>query len=117
MYEDMFDADPKMMLDAARGEDGEIEFEETGDPLIDKWERELRMGIEPDLTEGMSQKDLDRMNKEKSKLKRAKEQQAQLTDIDEKLFNAMEKDPMYKGAKPLGMGSGVPFDRKRLLGG
>ncbi len=27
---------------------------ETGDPLIDKWERELAMGIEPDLLDGMS---------------------------------------------------------------
>lgn len=25
----------------------------TGDPLIDKWERELAMGLEPDLLEGL----------------------------------------------------------------
>ena len=42
-------------LESKRREDGEIMFE-TGDPLIDKWERELAMGIQPDLFEGLPKK-------------------------------------------------------------
>lgn len=31
-------------------------FVNTGDPLIDKWERELAQGLQPDLLEGLSSK-------------------------------------------------------------
>lgn len=116
-YEDLFDKDPKASLEVMRGESGEIEFEETGDPLIDKWEQELRMGLEPDLTEGMSAKDLARMKAEKEKIKRAKSLKAQLSDIDEKLFEAMERDPMYKGKSPLGRGVDNFDIKSKLLGG
>jgi len=62
-YEDLFEEDPKAMLDAARGDDGEIVFEETGDDLIDKWERELSQGKTPDLTEGYSKETLAELQK------------------------------------------------------
>ena len=42
----------KNSIEAKRTEDGEVVFE-TGDPYIDKWERELAAGITPDLLEGM----------------------------------------------------------------
>lgn len=37
-----------------RSPDGKVVFENTGDPLIDKWEKELAQGLAPDLLEGMS---------------------------------------------------------------
>ena len=40
-YEDVFENDKSALFEASRGEDGEIMFESTGDPLIDKWEKEL----------------------------------------------------------------------------
>jgi hypothetical protein len=42
----------KNTLEAKRRPDGEVMFQ-TGDPLIDKWEQELAMGIEPVLFEGL----------------------------------------------------------------
>lgn len=72
-YEDLFENDPRAMLEAARDEEGEVVFEETGDPLIDKWEKELAQGITPDLTEGMSPVVLAKLNKKSAQQKRAKQ--------------------------------------------
>jgi hypothetical protein len=69
-YEDLFEKDPNELLKAGKGEDGEIMFEETGDPLIDKWEQELAQGLMPDLTEGMSdasRKKLSNISKKQTK--------------------------------------------------
>lgn len=88
-YEDLFEKDPKMMLEAARGEDGEIVFEETGDPLIDKWERELSQGITPDLTEGLSKRSLEQLEKERIKTEKARTLADAVDDIDEEVL----KDP------------------------
>lgn len=52
-WEDHYRKNP---IEAKRGVDGTVTFSNTGDALIDKWERELAMGIEPDLLEGASQK-------------------------------------------------------------
>jgi len=51
----------KNTIEAKRRPDGEVQFE-TGDPYIDKWERELAAGIVPDLMEGF---DLSRRNRSK----------------------------------------------------
>jgi len=63
-YEDLFEENPDALLKAAKNADGEIVFDETGDPLIDKWEKELAQGITPDLTEGMSDEALASLEKE-----------------------------------------------------
>lgn len=71
-YEDLFEDKPEEMLKAAKGDDGEVIFEETGDPLIDKWEQELAQGIIPDLTEGMSPEAVSQLKQEqmnKAKIK------------------------------------------------
>ena len=78
-YEDLFESDKTALYDAARGEDGEIVFEETGDPLIDKWEKELAMGITPDLMEGLGQEAIKSLKREKDSIKRA-------ADLSEKII-------------------------------
>jgi len=50
-YEDLYDSKP---LEAHRNEDGEIQFTDTGDDMIDKWEAELASGQIPDLWESFS---------------------------------------------------------------
>lgn len=70
------------MLEAARGPDGEIHFEETGDPLIDKWEREIREGITPDLTEGLSKKALSQLEQERTNLRSAHEAAREIDGFD-----------------------------------
>jgi hypothetical protein len=48
-FEDYYIKDPSARLDKG---DGATKV--TGDPLIDKWERELADGLVPDLSEGMT---------------------------------------------------------------
>jgi hypothetical protein len=90
MYEDRFESDPKALLEASRGEDGEIVIEETGDDLIDKWEKELAQGLQPDLTEGLSKQELEKLEKERAKSKGAR-QKASLIGTTNENF-----DPMYQ---------------------
>jgi hypothetical protein len=53
-WEDYYRKNP---MESRRTEDGKVVFANTGDALIDKWERELAMGLTPDLLEGMSQEE------------------------------------------------------------
>lgn len=94
-YEDLFENDKNALYDASRGEDGEILFESTGDELIDKWEKELSMGIEPDLTEGLPEKERQRLYKEKEKFKRDRKLAREASDIDEKFEDALRRNPRY----------------------
>lgn len=58
-WEDYFH---KNSLEAYRNEDGQIQFVETGDELIDKWEKELAEGKTPDYMEAFSKDEIDRLN-------------------------------------------------------
>lgn len=76
-WEDFYRKNP---IEAKRTKDGNVFFS-TGDPLIDKWEREIAMGLEPDLLEGMSPKErekerkaLERMQQGKEKIKLAEQE-------------------------------------------
>lgn len=71
-YEDLFEKDPDAMFEAGRNEDGEVELE-SDDSLISKWERELAMGLTPDLTEGMHPDAMKQMEATQKKAGRAKQ--------------------------------------------
>jgi len=49
-------------LEAYRNEKGEIQFSNTGDELIDKWEKELADGKTPDYMEAFSEEEINRLN-------------------------------------------------------
>jgi hypothetical protein len=83
-YEDLFEKNKDALYDASRGEDGEIMFESTGDPLIDKWEREMSMGIEPDLDEGRSPESKASSEASKKLIDSARKKAAQLDGIDDR---------------------------------
>jgi hypothetical protein len=55
-WEDHYNKNP---MAAKRTASGEVFFS-TGDPLIDKWEREISMGLDPDLLEGKSPEERER---------------------------------------------------------
>lgn len=57
-WEDVFDKKP---LEAYRTKDGHIQFTDTGDELIDKWEAELAEGKMPDYMEGFSSEAMERL--------------------------------------------------------
>ena len=63
-YEDIYQKNPSEARKAL-GKDGEFFFENTGDPLFDKWERELAVGLTPDLEEGLSQEQKAQLRKER----------------------------------------------------
>jgi hypothetical protein len=63
----------KHPVDARRTASGHVVYQ-TGDPLIDKWEREQAAGLEPDLTEGLPPEE---RAKEKRALERLKRRAAQ----------------------------------------
>jgi hypothetical protein len=53
----------KNPLEAYRNADGEIQFIDTGDKLIDKWEKELAEGKVPDYNEAFSQEQFETLNR------------------------------------------------------
>ena len=117
-YEDLYESDKTALWEASRGEDGEIMFEETGDPLFDKWEKEFHMGITPDLTEGLPEEDRAALFKEQARAKRARELAPLISEIDERFDEAIRIDPRYatKSAGELGRGRPSSIDPLDLLG-
>jgi hypothetical protein len=65
-YEDWFHEHPEERRKVL-SKDGEFYFEETGDEQIDKWEKELAMGLEPDLEEGLAPAAREQLKKEREK--------------------------------------------------
>ena len=51
-YADYYDRNP---LEAHRNEDGFVQFKDTGDDLIDKWEQQIADGHTPDFMEGFTE--------------------------------------------------------------
>lgn len=57
-WEDVFEKKP---LEAYRNADGHVQFTDTGDELIDKWESELAEGKIPDYAEAFSPEELEKL--------------------------------------------------------
>lgn len=57
-WEDFFYDSP---IEAYRQPDGTVKFEDTGDPLVDKWEKELADGKIPDYMEAFTPEQLERL--------------------------------------------------------
>jgi len=70
-YEDYYSEHPDEARRVFNKADGQFYFEETGDELLDKWERELEQGLTPDLEEGLSQSAKERLQKEREKRKKS----------------------------------------------
>lgn len=63
-YEDYYDKNP---LDAHRNADGTIQFKDTGDDMIDKWEAEIAAGLTPDFYEDLSPEDQEKVKRLREK--------------------------------------------------
>lgn len=78
-YEDYYENNPKEQLKDAKNEDGEIVLD-TGDRILDKIERDLALGLDPDLSELLPANErkeyLDKISKK--------------TDTDESNLNILE---------------------------
>jgi len=58
-WEDYYRDNP---LAASTKEDGTVQFEDTGDPLIDKWETQLANGEIPDYMEALNDEQRTKLN-------------------------------------------------------
>ena len=65
-YEDVFEHSP---LEAHRGEDGEIQFKDTGDDMIDLWEEKIAAGEEPNLADAFTPEALEKLRKRSARKK------------------------------------------------
>jgi len=81
VWEDFYEENPRAQLDMLRDENGEVVFSDTGDPLLDKWEQELAMGLEPDLSEGLSEEARKRLDKEREVAKKARKTAKELDGL------------------------------------
>ena len=59
-YEDYYVDNP---LEVHRNPDGQIQFKDTGDKMIDKWEAELAEGKIPDYMEAFDQAQLEKLDR------------------------------------------------------
>ncbi len=66
MYKQRFRDKP---LEMHRQDDGEIQFTETGDALVDQWEADMAAGIEPDLSAALSPEVLRKLEATRGKSK------------------------------------------------
>lgn len=72
-------------------EHGGVVFE-TGDPLIDRWEQQIAQGLEPDLTEGLSEKEKEYLknNSDKLSLQKGNIIDPYESNFNKKIFNEIE---------------------------
>jgi hypothetical protein len=89
---DYFEKNP---LETYRTADGEIQFTDTGDSLIDKWEEIIAEGGEPDLTEAFNPEALEAIKNRKNK-KQKNVTVATIGDVQkriEKELRELHQDP------------------------
>lgn len=79
-YEDLFEKNPSAARKALSDSSGEFFFEDDEDPLIQKWENELKRGLIPDLEEGLSQDEKAKLRSERAHTKRARAAESALSD-------------------------------------
>lgn len=81
-WQDHFDKNP---MDAHVNEDGEIQFRDTGDELLDKWEEKVAKGETPDLDEAFSEEALEKLSRYYKKKASGKyEDSMSIADVSEK---------------------------------
>jgi hypothetical protein len=101
-WEDYLDEHPEKIYEILSN-GGVFTFGETGDPLIDKWEREIAQGLDPDLSEGLPKAAKDENKKTKSLMRKL--------ETDEFSFGEFSDD-----YATMGNGTSEKFDVKDLLG-
>jgi hypothetical protein len=109
MVEYKLDLFEKKPLEAHRNADGEIQFTETGDPLVDKWEEQIAKGEIPDLFEAFDEESLTHMQRlRQTQRDRDPYQGATIKDTVDKMQRILQ------GERPAGFKDMTP-EKQRLL--
>jgi hypothetical protein len=122
-YEDYYTEHPEEARKITSA-DGEVVFTETGDPLLDKWEQEFAQGLTPDMEEGLSSQEKDKLRKEREKSKRARQAAGQL-EFEEDYSKPLKKDMDHRfeskfatpGSKEERELLGPKLSKSQVLGG
>ena len=112
-WESIFEKDPKMMLEAGRLPSGEIVIDDTGDPVLERWEKQVAAGETPDLYEGLSEAERAGMDEEMRFRQRAREARASLLgdDIAQGHVGVVEAGEPTQGAPVPGWAEAVSASR------
>jgi len=108
-FADYFD---KNTLEAHRNPDGHVQFKNTGDAVIDRWEEQIAAGKTPDFGEAFSQED-------RAKLERMRQRgkaRTRLGGTFKAVVEDMERQARLEGLTPQSRGPGgtigVPVQRR-----
>lgn len=105
-YIDIFEKKP---LEVHRNSDGEIQFKDTGDALIDKWEAQIAAGETPDLFEAFDEESISHMERLRQAARdRDPYQGATIKETTDKMSRILQ------GQKPSGFKDMSP-DKQREL--
>lgn len=86
---DVFENKP---IEAHRQADGEIQFTDTGDPLIDKWEQQLAEGTTPNLLESFNPEAIEKLKKLKNSSSKRTMTMKEASEIAEKDSKKYERE-------------------------
>lgn len=114
-WEDYYDRNPKELRKRFADDDGEMYFSETGDDLIDKWERELAAGVTPDLEEGLHQEVKQGLKIERGSSKKAVKGMAALLGSEHKQYASKFVSPGSSQERAI-LGKGAPGAWVDMLG-
>ena len=87
-------------IEAHRNENGDIQFKDTGDPYIDKWEEELASGQTPDLMEMFTADQISRIVKRSARSATAG--QRAMVDVPPKPANTGATLPVRRDFRTFG---------------
>jgi hypothetical protein len=98
-YADHFDKNP---LEAHRNPDGHVQFKNTGDPLIDRWESLIAEGKTPDFGEAFSDEDKERLERMRARGKA----RTRFGGSFKSVVEDMERQARLQGLTPQSRGPG-----------
>lgn len=108
-YIDVFEKKP---IEAHRNEDGEIQFSETGDELIDKWEEQIARGEIPDLNEAFDEESMKGLAKMRQKAQDRDPYQSMKSVLD-RVERQAKSEGLYVGKTP--PPQGMTPEKQKLL--
>lgn len=111
-YVDRFEEKP---IEAQRNEQGEIQFTDTGDDLIDKWEAQIAKGETPDLTEAFDDESLTHIRKLKqAAIARDPYQGLSMKSAFDKIQREATREGLHIGRNNFG-GEALTPEKQKLL--
>jgi hypothetical protein len=102
MAEFFVDQYEKRPIEAHRNENGEIQFTDTGDEMIDKWEEQIARGEIPDLNEAFDAESMKGLAKMRQKAQDRDPYQSMKSVLD-RVERQAKSEGLYVGKTPQGM--------------